>query len=585
MSRPPSSRLFGVALFLAIAALYVSGAAGRMVLDVDEALYIAAGNGMARTGDLITPYVNGVRFLDKPPLLYWLLAGLDRLLGASELAAHLPPVLAVLATTGLLVWIGAQGAGPAGGRAAGAAFAFSVGTWLFTRETLPDGLLIAFVSLALAAAVAFRLGRLGASAASVLFGAALAGAVLAKGLVGLVFPLATLGLVRLVDPEPRRVSPRHGILAAATCLALAAPWHVAVALRNPGFFGHQIVNEQVLRFFGQREPADVVSVPVPVFWALFLVWLLPWTTFLPAAGLEAREALRRRDARGGVARLAVAWAGVVLAFFSVSARLEHYAFAAMPPLALLVGLALVSDSPSERVSRAVHGGFVAAARIGGALTLAGIAAALVGVWRGPAGLGIGGARPDRAYDTDFGPLADLPPDLRRQLLPVAAVTLAALGLALLIARRLDARGRRGAALAALCGGACVFGVMADHSLRACGDVISSRRFGLALARVAGPSDPFFVLGDFETANSIVCYARQRIELVEGQAPTLAYGLSFADTPRLSVSADDLVATWGSARRVFLLADKARLPSLGLLGPRVVAESADRVLVSNRDPGS
>jgi 4-amino-4-deoxy-L-arabinose transferase-like glycosyltransferase len=581
MSGPRSSRLLGTALFLAVGTLYLAGARGRMALDVDEALYIAAGNGMARTGDLVTPYVNGVRFLDKPPLLYWLLAGLDRLLGPNELAAHLPPVLAVLAAAGLLVWIGAQGAGPAGGRAAGAVFAFCVGTWLFTRETLPDGLLIAFVTLAMAAAVAFRLGRLGAGAASVTFGAALAGAVLSKSLLGLVFPLATLGLVWLLDPEPRRVRLRHTILAAVTFLGLALPWHVAVALRNPGFLAHAIVNEQVMRFFGQREPADVVSISLPIFWALFLVWLLPWTTFLPAAGLGAREALRRKDARGVVVRLAVAWAVVVLGFFSLSARLEHYAFAALPPLALLVALALAPDPGSERVGRAVRGGFAAAAGLGGALAVGGVGLGLAGLWWGPAALGVGAARPDRAYDTDFGPLAGLPEDLRRQLLPIAALTFAALGLAFLLARWLDARGRRGVAVAALWGGAFVFGLTADHSLRACGDEISSRRFGLALAHAAEPGDRFFVLGDFEAANSIACYAAPRIELVEGHAPTLAYGLSFRDAPRLTVSASELADVWSGARRVFLLADKARLPSLRLADPEVVAESEDRVLVSNR----
>jgi 4-amino-4-deoxy-L-arabinose transferase-like glycosyltransferase len=585
MSAPRSSRLPGAALLLAVGTLYLSGARGRMVLDVDEALYIAAGNGMARTGDLVTPYVNGVRFLDKPPLLYWLLAGLDRLLGPGELAAHLPPVLAVLATAGLLLWIGARGAGPAGGRAAGAVFAFSVGTWLFTRETLPDGPLIAFVTLAMAVAVAFRLGRLGAATASAAFGAALAGAVLSKSLLGLVLPLATLGIVRLLDPEPRRVRLRHAALAAATGLALAAPWHVAAALRNPGFFAHAIVNEQILRFFGQREPADVVSISLPVFWALFLVWLLPWTTFLPAAGLAAREGLRRSDARGVVARLAVAWAVVVLGFFSVSARLEHYAFAALPPLALLVGLALSSDAGSDRVARAVRGGFGAGAVFGAVLLLGGTVLALLGVAWGPAALGVGTARPDRAYDTDFGPLAGLPAELRRQLLPIAAVTLAALGLALLLARWLDRSGRRAAAVAALCGGAFVFGLMADHSLRACGDEISSRRFGLALARAAGPGDRFFVLGDFETANSIACYAPPRIELVCGHAPTLAWGLSFPDAPRLSVSPRELAAIWKGPERVFLLADKARLPSLGLPDAKVLAESADRALVSNRRAGA
>ncbi len=574
------ARLLGAGLLLAVTALYGAGASGRMVLDVDEALYIEAGAGMARTGDLVTPYVNGVRFLDKPPLLYWVLAGLDRLLGPSELAAHLPPVLAVLATTGLLLWIGAAGSGAMGGFAAGAAFAFSVGTYLFTRETLPDGLLIAFIALAMAAAVAFRLGRLGGVGASLTVGVALAGALLAKGLVGLLFPLATVGIVRLLDPRPRRIPLRQATLALVTCLLLAVPWHVAVARQNPGFFAHAVVNEQVMRFLGRREPMDVVSIPLPLFWGLLLLWLLPWTVFLPAAALGAHEAWRRDDPRGVVARLGLSWTAVVLGFFSVSARLEHYAFAALPPLFLLVGLVLAKPPAPGGVGRAVRGGFLALGWLGGLLLALGVVAGLAGIWHGAA-LGPGSARPDRAYDSDFGPLAGLPLDLRRQLIPVAAVTFAALGLSCLLARRLEMRGRRGAAFFALCGGVCVFGVMADHSLRACEDVISSRRFGLALVRASGPRDRLFVLGDFETANSIAFYAPQPIELVEGQAPTLAYGLSLPGAPRLIVSRAELASTWSGAGRAFLLADKSRLPGLGLEPTAVVAESADRVLVRNR----
>jgi hypothetical protein len=503
-----------------------------------------------------------------------------RVLGPSGLAVHLPPVLAVLATTALLAWIGGRAAGAAGGLAAGAAFACSVGTYLFTRETLPDGLLIACVCLAMAAALAFRIGRLGAGAASVAFGAALAGGVLSKGLLGLAFPIATVGLVRIVDPEPRRIGPRHAILALGTFLAIAAPWHVAAALRNPGFFGHVVVNEQVLRFLGRREPADVVSTPLPVFWALFLVWLLPWTAFLPAGVIESFAALRGRDARGAVSRLALAWTVTVVGFFSVSARLEHYAFAAMPPLALLVGLALVSRAASARTSRAVRGGFVATAVMGAVLGAAALTAGFAAVHRGAGELGAGGVRSDRAYESDFGPLADLPADLRRELLPLAAVTLGALGAGALLAWRLEAGGRRAAAVAALCAGACVFGVMADHSLRDCEDVISSRRFGLALARVARPGDRFFVLGDFESANSIACYAPQRIELVDGGSAALAYGLARSPAPPLSVSAAELGAAWRGAGRVFLLANKDRLASLGLPHPTVVAESDDRALVGN-----
>src|SRR5258708_22210681 len=99
--------------------------------------------------DWVTPYVNGVRFLDKPPLLYWLLASTYRVLGTTEFAAHLPPALFVIAATWLLTRLAASLAGELSGLGAGPAFAFSTGTYLFTRQALPDnapGFLQAFAT-------------------------------------------------------------------------------------------------------------------------------------------------------------------------------------------------------------------------------------------------------------------------------------------------------------------------------------------------------------------------------------------------------------------------------------------------------
>src|SRR5215475_12984102 len=118
------TRLLGVLPALLAAALYLPCAGWRAVNDVDEALYVRAAQEMVARHDWTTPTVNGVPFLDKPPLLYWVLAGLFAVLGPTEPAAHMPPALFVIATTWVLTRMVARGGGALAGFAAGACFAF-----------------------------------------------------------------------------------------------------------------------------------------------------------------------------------------------------------------------------------------------------------------------------------------------------------------------------------------------------------------------------------------------------------------------------------------------------------------------------
>src|SRR5262249_38393824 len=191
-------------------------------------------------------------------------------------------------------------------------------------------------------------------------------------------------------------------------LALAVPWHVAVARANPGFVAHYFVNEQVLRFLNRREPMDFASMPLPLFVALVPVWIFPWTAFLPAV-LWFRSAATEDAAER---RLALVWFAIVLLFFSVSSRLEHYAFPLLPPLAILAGLALAAPEADVQgpTRRAVTWGFRGLAGVGAivfALAVTG------GVWLARNGSAVAASSraggPAHAAATDFGPLSQLSP--------------------------------------------------------------------------------------------------------------------------------------------------------------------------------
>lgn len=561
---------------LVATAVYLPCAAGRAVLDVDEGLYVRAAQEMMIRGDWITPTVNGVRFLDKPPLLYWLLIGLYKLLGTGEFAAHVPPALAAVLTTWLVGRLARRSGDASAGLIAALSFALCCGTYLFTRETLHDGGMIFFQVLAVDALAGWLLEPDTATSSAAIFGVALAGGLLSKGLIGVLFPLGA-ALIAVVRLRPPVNTIRRVWISIVACAALAAPWHLLATSRNPGFLAHYFLNEQLLRFLNRREPADFDSIPVPIFLALVLVWMFPWTAFVAAAAPVFRE----QSPRGAIVRIASAWAALVLIFFSVSARLEHYAFSALPPLCVLAGVGLSPDATDPRRSRWVSHGFRLLAGIGVLLGLTAVATTIwlaSRSWRLPFA---GAGSTLQAAGTDFGPLSSLPPALMMSLLGPAIAVVGAFAVGFPVAAVLDARGRRLPAVAAVATTMVVFAAAAHLSLRVCEDVVSSKRFGVAVAARRGPGPTHVIVeGDYETANSMSFYQPWPIAIVDGQAPTLAAGLAASDAPHMVLTRAELEDLWTARGDTCVLAPSDRLASLRLGQATLVARAEGRALVCN-----
>jgi 4-amino-4-deoxy-L-arabinose transferase-like glycosyltransferase len=293
------------------------------LLDDADATHANAARHMALTGDLVTLQVNGIRYLEKAPLPYWLVALSFRLFGFNTFAAHFPQALGVL----LLALLGYRWAHQAfNSRTAfytGLVTLTSVGVFLFTRYFIPEVLLslflcTAFYSLLQSLTVAHDsviLGRAqdprisleadqvrarpSSSAYAYLMWTTLALAVLTKGLVALVFFFGTVIVYLALTGEYkqwRRLKPLSGFL---LFFAIAAPWHILAGLRNTGgmnghgFFWFYFVNEHFLRFLGRRYPMDYNKLPSSLFWSLHLVWLFPWSLFSGALILQAWRAFQR----------------------------------------------------------------------------------------------------------------------------------------------------------------------------------------------------------------------------------------------------------------------------------------------------
>ncbi len=186
--------------------------------------------------------------------------------------------------------------------------------------------------------------------------ASLGTGLLLKSLIGIVFPVGAAIIYLLCTRQMfswrtwRRLRPLMGL---AIILLIAAPWHVLATLRNPPYFSFSMrsiageyhgflwfffINEQLLRFLNLRYPRDYDTVPRLYFWLLNLVWLFPWSVYLPTA---LRLSYRPVDRAGKTRLLALCWIGFVMVFFTFSTTQEYYSMPCYPPLALLIGSGIV----------------------------------------------------------------------------------------------------------------------------------------------------------------------------------------------------------------------------------------------------
>jgi len=184
---------------------------------------------------------------------------------------------------------------------------------------------------------------------------------------------------------------------AVVFLAIAAPWHILAGIRNPGTADHHgflwfyFVNEHFLRFLGKRYPRDYNKLPAMLYWSLHLVWLFPWSLYLPAAIRTAAQEWRRQHS--GTGELAegnfaartrlLCWilAGVVLIFFALSTNQEYYTFPAYLPILLLLADGIAECERAECATNARAGWLTISA---GMLAGVGVAASFmlaVGLWQ------------------------------------------------------------------------------------------------------------------------------------------------------------------------------------------------------------
>jgi 4-amino-4-deoxy-L-arabinose transferase-like glycosyltransferase len=376
------------------------------LLDDADSVHAEVAREMLLRHDYVTLYANGIRYLEKAPLLYWSMAASMRafqLCGltsprALTVAARIPLSLTVLALA-LLIEAFARRLfhTTRAGLYAALILLSSFGIFIFTRINIPDAMVCLFTTQALFCF--WRTEELTDRLRLYCGGIAVACAlnVLTKGLIGVVFPAAIvilyLLLTRGLKRALRRLRELHPWSTLEAFLVIAAPWHILAGLANPtqghpapfrfltdyefplsfghwlvplptdgnvrGWFWFYFMNEHLLRYLNLRIPHDYDTSPLWLFWGLCFLWLMPWSAFVfkainwaaPLFGKSSqtqifRSQLRRHDLplkRRGVLLLLV-WAAFVLLFFAFSTRQEYYVLPALPALAILIAAWLAQDS-------------------------------------------------------------------------------------------------------------------------------------------------------------------------------------------------------------------------------------------------
>lgn len=324
------------ALLLLLGLIWFGTLGTRSLIHPDEGRYASLALEMARSGDWVTPRLNGLLYFEKPALQYWIGALSFLGFGVSEFSARLWPGLAGFLT---VLGVGFTAARLWGHETGVRALAIAASmTWLQVNShflTLDAGLTL-FLTLALCAVLLANNGQPDARQRRRwiwLAWAAMGAAVLSKGLVGIVIPGAVLVLVSLWRRDMSLWRGLHWASGLLIFLAITAPWFVLVSLRNPGFASFFFLHEHFARYLTevhQREGAWWYYLP------FVLVGMLPWTGALPWL-------LRKDRAEAGIAprHLLAAWCVFVLLFFSASgSKLPSYILPMFPALALLVAMQL-----------------------------------------------------------------------------------------------------------------------------------------------------------------------------------------------------------------------------------------------------
>jgi 4-amino-4-deoxy-L-arabinose transferase-like glycosyltransferase len=582
-----------VLLIFLSAAIYLGNAGFPALLDDADASHAMVSREMLQRHDGVILYMNGIRYLMKAPLHYWAVALSYAALGQNEFSTRLPVALAMIGLVLLVNEFARRFFGARAGLYSGLVVGTGAGFFLFTRIMIPEAIYALEFTAIFYLFLRGWTGSLNPRAAYWGAAALTALAMLTRGLVGVIFPAAILFLFIVATRSWNRWRELQPFSSAAIFLLVAAPWHFLASLRANSFFWSYFINEHIKRAIGTRYPPDYEAVPLWLWIGAHLVWLFPWSIFVPAAlGCIPRpRTWKKLPAEGQARLLLVLWAGFILLFFSLTfgSRMEYYSFGAWPAIAMLLGIGLTKAE--EQGKRWLVRMQAALAAVGAML-----AAVLIAMLWISAKVQVNGdistllkEHENSFYRVSMAHILDLTPQAFALLRLPAALAAAAFLLGLGAAWGLRRKRREQAAAVCLAITMAVFFFAANVALGVFGPYLSSRPLMSKVLPQITSADTLALYGEFDALSGVAFYSDRQLILWNGRYNNLAPGSYYADAPHIFLTDPEFLALWQGPKRVFLFvppehraAAAQRLPTAGTF---LLAESGGKAVYANRPAAS
>jgi 4-amino-4-deoxy-L-arabinose transferase-like glycosyltransferase len=575
-------------LLVLSAVIYLGNAGFPALLDDADASHAMVSHEMLQRHDWVILYMNGIRYLMKAPLHYWAVAMSYAAFGQSEFSTRLPVALAMIGLVLLVNEFARRFFGMRDGLYSSLVVCTSAGFFLFTRIMIPEAIyaleFTAIFYLFLRGWTGSLNPRVACWGAAALTGLAM----LTRGLVGVIFPVAILFLFIVATHSWRRWQDLHLFSSTIIFLIVAAPWHLLATLRANTFFWSYFINEHLKRAIGTRFPPDYEAVPLWLWLGAHLVWFFPWSIFLPGVLNCIPRPITWKDLSSeGQARLLLfLWTGFILLFFSLTfgSRMEYYSFGAWPAIAMLLGVSLAKAE--EEGKRWLVRMQAALAALGAA-----IAALLIAMLWISAKVHVNGdissllkEHENNFYRVSMAHILDLTPQAFALLRLPAALAAAAFLFGLTAAWWLRRKHRDEAAAICLAVTMAVFFFAANIALGVFGPYLSSRPLMTKVLPQISSGDTVALYGEFDAMSSVAFYTDRRLLLWNGRYNNLAPGSYYPDAPHIFLTDPEFLALWHGSQRVFLFvplehraAAAQRLPTETFL----IAESGGKAVYANR----
>jgi hypothetical protein len=425
--------------------------------------------------------------------------------------------------------------------------------------------------------------------------------VLTKSLIGIVFPIGTILIYLFLTGNLRHLRRMRLVSSTLVFLAIAVPWHVLAALRNPsqgavkGFLWFYFINEQFMRYLGKRiPPGSFATVPLLVFWGLAILWVGPWMVFLPQSIRRVPYRWRELRTRLLPAQQAslffLIWALVVIGFFTFSTRQEYYTIPAVPAFALLIGAWLGKEESQSEDAKAseIRAGKIsswvlfAAVAVGSAIGMV-----LLVSSRAPApGADLADLLKKNPQDYNFalGHFLDLTPEalgmFRPELLGAIVSLLVGASLNLWLRyKRKPIYGNTVLALMMVALLACVHSAFVKFS-----PILSSEPLAKVIQRHYQPGDAVVIDGRYDQASTLNFYLKVPVRILHKPSGNLWYGSLFPDAPHVFETESSFAQLWDSPATVFLWTDQDSPKELAGLPHYFLVRRGGKSIFTNRKLG-